>query len=132
MNNSPTSNSEQNIVGAGGVVRGFDERGHLTFYVKLPNRPVLHGEWVVTWPKNDRIAFAVDIISFGYRDEGNVTNPHPRAREGLTHHEAETVASLIKGFFENPSNTKGVFPFVDGSKLSAGINFAAGWVRINS
>ena len=128
MNSFITLNLHAGKIGFAGSVRGGDEAGHEAFWIELPRRPLMYGEWKSAWT-DERNGFNAEIISFGYLSKNNIGNRHPQARQQLSVEEIAAVRSLILSLFGNDQAREGVFPFsIRESAYLGDVVFLPGWV----
>jgi hypothetical protein len=76
-----------------GVVRGWDEAGHYTFAMQIPDRKVYYGEFTTCF-EPDKRHYNIEIPGFGYASENSVAIPHPDARAMFTPGEAMSRTML--------------------------------------
>lgn len=127
----PTVESEHGEAGFRAGVRGIDEAGHYTFFVRLKNTVMLFGEWRAKWAANQN-DFDVEIVRFGYVDENAVDSEHPLARRRFSREQRQVVQHLIRSLFSEPVARNGPIPFsMKSATFLGGVDFRPEWILEN-
>jgi hypothetical protein len=111
-----------------GLVRGGDEAGHFVFQLRLPAFPDIYGEWRPNWEANE-IDFDVEIVTFGYLDRENVSNPNPGARRQFSADQKNIIQRLTTALFLSAEARQGIAPFSSKKGHFLGrVRFRTGWL----
>jgi hypothetical protein len=112
------------------VGRTADERNHEIYETKLPDRPLLYGEWRARYARNGN-DFDIEILDFGFIDPHDFGIPSPLRRLRLDRRERSAVQELVLALFANEEARNRGWPFSSSKGRFLGqIFFASNWILV--